>query len=193
MELGWRRPAAEREEFERLLSPHATGLYNAALRLARDADDAADLFQEAVLRAFRNFSSFREKMPGGQAFRSWMYRILTNCYINEYHRRGRRAKTVSMDAMEGKSVSDLPDEHRSPATAAMGNWEFDTIVRAIRNLPEEYRKALIYVDLQDLTYQEAAEALSVPIGTVRSRVSRGRAELRQRLRSILPELAKEER
>ena len=192
MELGWRRPAADREEFERLLSPHATGLYNAALRLARDSDDAADLFQEAVLRAFRNFGSFREKMPGGQAFRSWMYRILTNCYINEYHRQGRRAKTVSMDAMEGKSVSDLPDEHRSPATVTMGNWEFDTIVKAIRNLPEEYRKALIYVDLQDLTYQEAAEALAVPIGTVRSRVSRGRAELRQRLRSILPELAKED-
>ena len=100
---------------------------------------------------------------------------------------------MSMDAMEGKSVSDLPDEHRSPAMAAMGNWEFETIVRAIRNLPEEYRKALIFVDLQDLTYQEAAEALAVPIGTVRSRVSRGRAELRQRLRSILPELAKEER
>jgi RNA polymerase sigma-70 factor (ECF subfamily) len=192
MELGWRRPAADREEFEKLLSPHATGLYNAALRLSRDADDAADLFQEAVLRAFRNFGSFREKMPGGQAFRSWMYRILTNCYINEYHRQGRRAKTVSMDAMEGRSVSDLPDERRGPATLTMDNWEFETIVKAIRNLPEEYKKALIYVDLQDLTYQEAAEALSVPIGTVRSRVSRGRAELRQRLRGILPELAKEE-
>ncbi len=97
-----------------------------------------------------------------------------------------------MDATEGKSVADVPDTHRSPALAAMDNWEFETIVRAIQNLPEEYRKALIFVDLQDLTYQEAAEALSVPIGTVRSRVSRGRAELRLRLKHLLPELMKEE-
>jgi len=192
MDLGWRQSASTREEFDRLLAPHSTSLYNAALRLARDPDDAADLFQEAVLRAFRNFGSFREKVPGGHAFRSWMYRILTNCYINEYHRQGRRAKTVSMDAWEGGSVSDLPAETRKPDDAAMENWEFETIVRAIRNLPEEYKKALIYVDLQDLSYQEAADALSVPIGTVRSRVSRGRAELRQRLKDILPELAKEE-
>ena len=187
MRLGWHQSEAERDEFERLLSPHATGLYNAALRLARNPDDAADLFQEAILRAFRNFGTFREKLPGGQAFRSWMYRILTNCYINEYHRQGRRAKTVSMDATEGRGVADLPDNTTSPALAAMEHWEFETIVRAIRNLPEEYRKALIYVDLQDLTYQEAADALSVPIGTVRSRVSRGRAELRRRLQNVLPD------
>jgi RNA polymerase sigma-70 factor (ECF subfamily) len=192
MDFGWRKTPGDRDEFERLLSPHASSLYNAALRLARDPDDASDLFQEAVLRAFRNFGSFRERIPGGQAFRSWMYRILTNCYINEYHRQGRRTKTVSMDATEGKSVADVPDTHRSPALAAMDNWEFETIVRAIQNLPEEYRKALIFVDLQDLTYQEAAEALSVPIGTVRSRVSRGRAELRLRLKHLLPELMKEE-
>jgi RNA polymerase sigma-70 factor (ECF subfamily) len=191
MGLGRGRSADERDEFEGLLRPHSTGLYNAALRLARDAEDAADLFQEAVFRAFRSFRSFRETVSGRQAFRSWMYRILTNCYINEYHRQGRRVKTVSMDAWEGASVADLPDETQSPSGSLMGNWEFETIVRAIRNLPEEYRKALIYVDLQDLTYQEAADALSVPIGTVRSRVSRGRAELRRRLRDVLPELAKE--
>lgn len=192
MELGWRKSQAEREQFDRLLAPHQTALYNAALRLARDPDDAADLFQEAILRAYKNFDTFRDRVPGGQAFKSWMYRILTNCYINEYHRQGRRAKTVSMDGWEGAGVADLPDESRSPIAEAMDHWEFETIVRAIRNLPEEYKRALIYVDIQDLTYQEAADALEVPIGTIRSRVSRGRSELRKRLKDILPDLAKED-
>ena len=187
MRLSGHQFPADRDEFERLLGLHATGLYNAALRLARDQDDAADLFQEAVLRAFRSFGSFREKLPGGHAFRSWMYRILINCYINEYHRQGRRAKTVSMDVTEGRGIADLPDSRMSPALTAMEHIEFETIVRAIRNLPEEYKRALICVDLQDLTYQEAAEALNVPIGTVRSRVSRGRAELRRRLQDLMPE------
>src|SRR5215510_5261289 len=153
-------------------------LYYAALDLSGRPGDAEDLVQETAMKGLRRFDSFQ----AGTDFKAWMMRILANTYIDLYRRR-RREKPASAEAtVEAMAESESP--------LRRGDLEFllpDDVERALGALPEEQRAAIVLVDVNGLTNQEAAEALGWPLGTVNSRVYRGRMELRSALRRVADE------
>jgi RNA polymerase sigma-70 factor (ECF subfamily) len=148
-------------------------LYYAALDLSGNASDAEDIVQEAALKGLRRFETFQ----AGTDFKAWMMTIVANTYIDLYRRRRREKPASSQDAVEAMADSE--------STLRGGDLEFllpDDVERALGSLPEEQRAAVVLVDVNGLTNQEAADALGWPLGTVNSRVYRGRAELRTILR-----------
>jgi RNA polymerase sigma-70 factor (ECF subfamily) len=162
-----------RREFEALLRDHFDALYYAALDMSGNAPDAEDLVQEASVKGLRRFDSFER----GTDFKAWMTRILANTYIDLYRRRKREKPAAQEDAVEALADSESPLRHQ--------DVEFllpEDIEKALRELPETQRAAVVLVDVNGLTNQEAAEALGWPLGTVNSRVYRGRLELRRILR-----------
>jgi RNA polymerase sigma-70 factor (ECF subfamily) len=167
-----------RREFETLLRRHLDPLYYAALDLSGNSSDAEDIVQEAALKGLRRFDTFRE----GTDFKAWMMTIVANTYIDLYRRRRREKPAASDDAVRALAESESP--------LRAGDLEFllpDDVERALASLPEEQRAAIVLVDVNGLTNQEAAEALGWPLGTVNSRVYRGRAELRAVLRRTADE------
>ena len=164
-----------REEFEALLRKHFDALFYAALDMSGNPVDAEDLVQETSMKGLRRFDSFVE----GTDFKAWMMRILANTYIDLYRRRKREKPAGAEDAVLALAESESP--------LRKGDLEFllpDDIEKALGRLPEEQRAAIVLVDVNGLTNQEAAEALGWPLGTVNSRVYRGRMELRVILRSL---------
>lgn len=162
-----------RREFESQLRRHMDALYYAALDLSGNASDAEDIVQEAALKGLRRFETFQ----AGTDFKAWMMTIVANTYIDLYRRRRREKPASSQDAVEAMADSE--------STLRGGDLEFllpDDVERALGSLPEEQRAAVVLVDVNGLTNQEAADALGWPLGTVNSRVYRGRAELRTMLR-----------
>jgi len=162
-----------RREFESQLRRHMDALYYAALDLSGNASDAEDIVQEAALKGLRRFETFQ----AGTDFKAWMMTIVANTYIDLYRRRRREKPASSQDAVEAMADSE--------STLRGGDLEFllpDDVERALSSLPEEQRAAVVLVDVNGLTNQEAADALGWPLGTVNSRVYRGRAELRTMLR-----------
>ena len=162
-----------RREFETLLRRHMDALYYAALDLSGNSSDAEDIVQEAALKGLRRFDSFQT----GTDFKAWMTTIVANTYIDLYRRRRREKPAAAEDVVEALATSESP--------LRAGDLEFllpDDVERALGALPEEQRAAVVLVDVNGLTNQEAAEALGWPLGTVNSRVYRGRAELRAILR-----------
>ena len=162
-----------RREFETLLRRHMDPLYYAALDLTGNSSDAEDIVQEAALKGLRRFETFQE----GTDFKAWMMTIVANTYIDLYRRRRREKPAATEDAVQALAESESP--------LRAGDLEFllpDDVERALASLPEEQRAAIVLVDVNGLTNQEAAEALGWPLGTVNSRVYRGRAELRTVLR-----------
>lgn len=163
--------------FETQMLPHLDALYRAALGMTRSASDADDLVQETFVRAFQYFAQFE----AGTNARAWLFRILTNLYINQYRRRTREPEPASYDAQEDfflynrLSVAQ-PGATRaaSPEQEILQKLQVEAIREAIEQLPDEYRDTVILADLNDFSYQEISEMLQVPIGTVRSRLSRGR-------------------
>jgi len=148
-------------------------LYYTALDLSGNASDAEDIVQEAALKGLRRFDSFQS----GTDFRAWMMTIVANTYIDLYRRRRREKPATTEDAVQALAASESP--------LRAGDLEFllpDDVERALASLPEEQRAAIVLVDVNGLTNQEAAEALGWPLGTVNSRVYRGRSELRALLR-----------
>ena len=165
-------------EFEKLLRLYLDPLYFTALDLSGNASDAEDLVQEAALKGLRRFDSFER----GTDFKAWMTRILANTYIDLFRRR-RREKPVA-----GEEAFQALAEVESPLRRA--DLEFllpEDVERALASLPEEQRAAIVLVDVNGLTNLEAAEALGWPLGTVNSRVYRGRQELRGILRRLADE------
>lgn len=174
-------PDAAPADFESLLAPVVDRAYGMALRLAGNRDDAQDLVQEAALQAFRGFHTFRP----GTNFRAWFFRVLVNCF---YASRRRRRPEVSMD-------EEAPDLHlyvqtwhngmhgagRDPAREVLDRIAGDDVARALDSLPEEFRVACTLYFVDDLSYQEIAGVVGVPVGTVRSRLHRGRKLLQKRL------------
>jgi RNA polymerase sigma-70 factor, ECF subfamily len=155
--------------------PHMDALYRAALSMTRSPAAADDLVQDTYLRAFQFFDQFE----GGTNSRAWLFRILTNLYINAYRKKNREPERVSYDEMEDFFLHNrLADEHQkgaaSPEEIITQKIEADAIRAAIEKLPVEYRETVVLADLNELSYQEIADMLEVPIGTVRSRLSRGR-------------------
>lgn len=169
--------------FQRDAMPHLGALYTAAFHLTRNRDDAQDLLQETVLRGYRFFHQFT---PGTNC-RAWLLTILYNSFRNGYRRAVREQPAATAEeyerCLETESLRAGPGRN-DPESLAFDRTMDGEVEKALADLPEEFRTVLLMVDMQELSYDEAATVLKVPIGTVRSRLSRGRAMMRGRLRSF---------
>jgi RNA polymerase sigma-70 factor (ECF subfamily) len=171
---------ALRERFEREVLPLLPNLYSAALRMTRNPADAEDLVQETYLRAYRGFSGFEE----GTNLRAWMYRILTNTFINSYRKKQREPVTVQEDDLDEWYLYDkLGDSGVEPSAEAevIRSMPDEDVHKAHEALPEGYRLAVLHADVEGISYKEIAEILGIPIGTVMSRLHRGRRALEKAL------------
>ncbi len=169
-------------EFERVALPQLSHLYTSAFYLTKDRAEGEDLVQETYLRAFRFFSKFQ---PGTNC-RAWLLSILRNLFINRYQQKKREAETVDWekidqvyDSMVGQGEKT---ERDNPEVLMTSQLMDDEVEKAMRELPEEYRTAIVLVDIEELSYEEAAKVMECAIGTIRSRVSRGRRMLQVALR-----------
>jgi RNA polymerase sigma factor (sigma-70 family) len=160
--------------FEELAMPLFDSLYNFARWLAHDSNDAEDLVQETYLKALRSFALFQP----GTNFRAWIFRILRNNFLSSCSKLERRM-TVAMDSEE--DGPELAVDAETPETILMNRFNSQLVQRAIDDLPVHYREALLLCDVEEMSYQEIAETLSIPIGTVMSRLSRARHTLRDHL------------
>jgi RNA polymerase sigma-70 factor (ECF subfamily) len=160
--------------FEALAMPLFDSLYNFARWLARDSNDAEDLVQETYLKALRSFASFQS----GTNFRAWMFRILKNTFLSSCSTLERRM-TVEMDSEE--YGPELAVENQTPEMILMNRSSSQQVQRAINDLPVHYRETLLLCDVEEMSYQEIAEILSIPIGTVMSRLARARYAVRAAL------------
>jgi RNA polymerase sigma-70 factor (ECF subfamily) len=170
-----------RERFEREVLPLLPNLYGAALRLTRNPQDAEDLVQEAYLRAYRGFAGFRE----GTNLRAWMYRILTNTFINSYRKKQREPVTVAVtdDTSDWYLYDRIGSSGAEPSAEAevLERIPDEDVQRALEELPEVFRMAVLLADVEGFSYKEIAEILDIPIGTVMSRLHRGRKALQRAL------------
>ena len=165
----------DRDAFSELVIRHQDGLYTMSLRLLGRPEDAADVVQETFLRAYDNLPKLR-----GDSVRGWLYRVACNC-SRDVQRRAVRRPTSPLEDDEGKVV-DMPDPALGPDATAEARERAATIRDAVLSLPVDYRQAVVLRDVNDLTYEEISDALRVPMGTVKSRINRGRALLATRLR-----------
>jgi RNA polymerase sigma-70 factor, ECF subfamily len=171
---------ALRERFEREVLPLLPNLYSAALRMTRNPADAEDLVQETYLRAYRGFSGFEE----GTNLRAWMYRILTNTFINSYRKKQREPVTVQEDDLDEWYLFDrLGESGVEPSAEAevIRSMPDEDVQKALEALPEGFRLAVLLADVEGFSYKEIAEILGIPIGTVMSRLHRGRRALEKAL------------
>jgi RNA polymerase sigma-70 factor (ECF subfamily) len=159
--------------FEELALPLFDSLYNFARWLAGSQNDAEDLVQETYLKAFRSYASFAP----GTNFRGWIFQILKNTYLASCAKLERRM-TIAVDSEE-----DLPATSVTPESLLIGRSDIDAVRCAIEKLPIIFREVILLCDVEDASYREIAEILSIPIGTVMSRLARARKMLRESLRS----------
>jgi RNA polymerase sigma-70 factor, ECF subfamily len=186
------RPVAhsDRDElearFEAEALPLLNGLYSAAYRLTRNAADAEDLVQETFLRTFRGFHQFRP----GTNLKAWVYRILTNTFINSYRKKQREPQTVSDEQIEDWYLySKMAGQGFEPSaeTSLIESLPDEDVQQALSSLPEQFRIAVLLADVEGFSYKEIAEITEVPVGTVMSRLHRGRKALEKRLWEVVRE------
>jgi RNA polymerase sigma-70 factor (ECF subfamily) len=176
--------AGDSAAFEKLVDLYSGDIYGLLYRLTQNAEEARDLTQDTFLRVIRSIKGFR----GESELRTWLYRIAINESRNRFRwwKRRRRDATVSLDATIGRSdmtIHDtLSDRSESPEEAALKREREYALHAALLELPEKYREAVVLCDIEGLSYEETAAALGVGIGTVKSRISRGREDLRRRLK-----------
>ncbi len=177
---------ADQADFADQAMQHMDSLYSAALRMTRNPADAEDLVQETYLKAYRGFGSYAE----GTNLRAWLYRILTNTFINRYRAKQRRPDETGLDDLEDFYLyrriggGDSALLSRS-AEDELLEWFSEAEVKdAIEALPESYRMAVYLADVEGFAYKEIAEILEVPIGTVMSRLHRGRKSLQKQLYEV---------
>lgn len=164
----------QREAFERQAEKVFPSILGTALRLTRSREEAEDLAMEAMVRAYEAFERF-----DGTNFKAWMLRIVTNLYINRYRQRQRGPQMGSLDD-EGV-MEPVGHEEEIPDRILFDNMVGGEVERALAQVPEDFRTAVILSDIEEMSYQEIADATNVPIGTVRSRIARGRSILRRLL------------
>lgn len=176
-------PMADRSQFTEQAMEYMPALYTAALRMTRNAADAEDLVQETFLKAYRSFESFED----GTNLKAWLYRILTNTFINSYRASKRRPEKADVEDIEDlylyKRLNELPAPGvgRSAEEELLQRITDDEVKQAIESLPENFRIAVLLADVEGFSYKEIAEITDVPIGTVMSRIHRGRRALQKAL------------
>ena len=174
---------AEREDFAEQAMEFAPQLYSSALRMTRNQADAEDLVQDTYLRAYRSFHTFRE----GTNLRAWLFRIMTNAYINTYRARQRRPTETDLDDVEELFLyRRLPTLQQaagnlSAEDAFLDLFTDDEVKTALEDLPENFRLPVLLADVDGFAYKEIAEILDIPVGTVMSRLHRGRKAMQAAL------------
>ncbi|HWL00794.1 MAG TPA: sigma-70 family RNA polymerase sigma factor [Microbacteriaceae bacterium] len=168
--------------FEEQALPFMDQLYAAAMRMTRNPADAADLVQETFVKAFQAFKSFEQ----GTNLKAWLYRIQTNTYINLYRKRQRDPYRGSIDELEDWQLADATSAtsttSRSAEAEAIDHLPDSDVKDALAAMPEDFRLAVFLADVEGFSYQEIADIMKSPVGTVMSRLHRGRKLLRERLR-----------
>jgi RNA polymerase sigma-70 factor, ECF subfamily len=173
--------------FEELVAHFERPVYALCFRLLGDAEEARDAAQETFLKVYKSLGGFRAE----SGLKTWIYRIAINQAMNQqrWWRRRHRDETISLDLSRGESAvtlgDALPSKSLSPEALAIANERERRIMRALEEVKQEYRIALILREIEELSYEEIADTLSISIGTVKSRIARGREELRRRVKGLL--------
>ena len=174
---------ADQARFADLAMPFMGPLYAAALRMTHNPTEAEDLVQETYLRAYRGFGGFEE----GTNLKAWLYRILTNTYINSYRAKQRRPEETELDSLDDfylyRRIGGIEEAlaARSAEDELMDLFTDDEVKQALEDLPENFRLAVLLADVEGFSYKEIAEMLEIPIGTVMSRLHRGRKSMQKAL------------
>jgi RNA polymerase sigma-70 factor (ECF subfamily) len=179
-------PQADQAVFEAEMAPHLDSLYRNALRLTGNSNDAEDLVQDTYLRAFRFFHQYEL----GTNAKAWLFRIMNTVFLNDYRKKSRQGESLSYDELEDFYLYNRSQDtivgspgatvQMNPEDAVLEKLDIEAIESSIQDLPEEFRETVALATLEGLAYQEISDILEIPIGTVRSRLSRGR-RLLQRL------------
>ncbi len=185
-------------QFEKEMGPHIDALYRNAVRLTGNSNDAEDLVQDTYLRAYRFFYQYQL----GTNAKAWLFRIMNTVFLNEYRKKSRQADTVSYDGLEdfylynriAEDSATGPNQQTvaNPEDVVLNRLDREAIEAAIAKLPIEFRETVALATLEGLAYQEISDILEIPIGTVRSRLSRGRKLLQRALWNQLSALPEEE-
>lgn len=183
------RETERQHEFEALLKPLLDNAFGLAVTMTRNAADAEDVVQEAAMRAYRAFDSFER----GTNFKAWFYKILTNCCYARHRTMKRRPEAVDLDdtselyLYRQTRAAGFHEQNNDPARLLMDRINAEKVREAIEAIPEEYRLVATLYFLEDYSYADIAEAVDCPVGTVRSRLHRGRRMLQRTLWSIAQE------
>jgi RNA polymerase sigma-70 factor, ECF subfamily len=173
--------------FEELVAHFERPVYALCFRLLSDAEEARDAAQETFLKVYRGLGGFR----GDAGLKTWIYRIAINQAMNQkrWWRRRKREETISLDITRGEANTTigslLPGRGISPEAQAISSERERNILRALDEIKEEYRIALMLREIEELSYEEIGQTLSISIGTVKSRIARGREELRRKVKNLL--------
>ncbi|MBC6465701.1 sigma-70 family RNA polymerase sigma factor [Actinomadura alba] len=168
------------ERYERDVLPLASPLYASAVRMTRNSADAEDLVQETLAKAYVNFHQFKE----GTNLKAWLHRILTNNFINTYRKKQREPQRAGSEELEQWQLSHTESRSaglRSAEAEALDRMPDSGIMMALRSMPDEFRQAVVLADIEGYPYKEIAQMMGTPIGTVMSRLHRGRKQLRELL------------
>jgi len=171
---------SKHRNFEKEMMPHMAALYNFALRMTGDPDDAKDLVQETYMKAYRFFDKYEQ----GTNAKAWLFRIMKNSYINRYRKESKEPDKIDYDDVKEfyASVKDAAVDTNDLQEKIFGNLFEDEVAKALQDLPEDFRTVVILCDIEGYTYEEIADFVEIPIGTVRSRLHRGRKMLQSMLR-----------
>ncbi len=182
--LGFGKKNKQLDEFQGLIETHLDGMFRVAMRYTRDKAHAEDLVHDTIVRALR----FQDRFERGTNFKAWIYTVLTHTFIHRYRRQKRER-----EILEGATQEDVASQLRSeearmlaaePEMAYVENMLSDDVVKALDALPEDFRTVVVLCDLEGLAYKDIAEAVDCPVGTVMSRLYRGRRLLEQKLAGL---------